>query len=329
MANNGIDNGRICTELVGASPAIEELKRVIGRFAAVDAPVLITGETGTGKELVANLLHQHSRRSGGPFVAVNCAALPDSLFQSELFGYEKGAFTGAERRNIGRIEAAEGGTLLLDEIGDLPLDNQVALLRFLEEGSFERLGSCQSIRSNVRIVAATHSDLQSACRSGRFREDLYYRLSALRIHTPALREREQDVLALAHCFIGKFARKYDVAARDLGERATQALLEHGWPGNVRELKNRVLQALVMGNETAISDSDLGLSIDGKPASRAECAAGQLQSLRSCRKHAEREAITQALKASGGNVQAAASRLSVSRAQLYRLIKDHHLDHLSA
>lgn len=322
-------NGGSCTDLVGTSPAITALQRVIRRFAAVDAPVLITGETGTGKELVANLLHQLSRRSAGPFVAVNCAALPDALFQSEVFGYERGAFTGAERRNIGRIEAAESGTLLLDEIGDLPLDNQIALLRFLEEGSFERLGSCQPVRADVRIVAATHSDLEAACRAGHFREDLYYRLGALRIHTPPLRERGADVLVLARCFIARFAQQYEVAGRGFDEGAVQAMLEHGWPGNVRELKNRVLQALVMGDGSAISHSDLGLSLAGKSSEAGSQQAGDIPSLRSCRKHAEREAITQALKAAGGNVQTAAAHLRVSRAQLYRLIKNHDLDHLSA
>ncbi len=326
----GSHNGRSCTELVGSSLAITELQRVIRRFAAIDAPVLITGETGTGKEMIANLLHQHSRRSSGPFVAVNCAALPDSLFQSEVFGYEKGAFTGAERRNIGRIEAASSGTLLLDEIGDLPLDNQIALLRFLEEGSFERLGSCEPITADVRIIAATHTDLDSACRAGRFREDLYYRLGALRIHAPPLRERGDDVLALARCFIDRFARQYEVAVRELDERAVRALLEHQWPGNVRELRNRVLQALVMGDGSTISDRDLGLTLSaGAATSNGSAALREVASLRACRKHAEREAITQALKAAGGNVQTAAAHLKVSRAQLYRLIKNHHLDHLSA
>jgi two-component system, NtrC family, response regulator HydG len=323
-----VHNGRSCTELVGSSPAIIQLQRVIRRFAAVDAPVLITGETGTGKELVANLLHQQSRRASGPFVAVNCAALPDSLFQSEVFGYERGAFTGAERRNIGRIEAAEGGTLLLDEIGDLPLDNQIALLRFLEEGSFERLGSCHTVRADVRIIAATHSDLETACRAGRFREDLFYRLGALRIHTPPLRERGDDVLSLARCFIDRFARQYEVEVRQLDERARRALLEHSWPGNVRELKNRVLQALVMGDGSTISDTDLGLTLGATPDESDFLHSREVPTLRSSRKHAEREAITRALQASGGNVQTAAAQLRVSRAQLYRLIKNHHLDHLS-
>ncbi len=318
--------GRTCPELIGTSPAIVKLRKVIERVASIDAPVLITGETGTGKELVANLLHHYSRRSAGPFIAVNCAALPDSLFQSEVFGYERGAFTGADRRNIGRIESAEGGTLLLDEIGDLPLDNQVTLLRFLEEGSFERLGSCKPIRADVRIVAATHADLESACRFGLFRNDLYYRLSALRIHTPALRERGEDVVALARCFISRFAGQYEVDARSLDDSAVSALNQHAWPGNVRELKNRVLQALVMGNGRSISGSDLGFSMQGETCTSAP-EPGPVQSLRLCRKSAERKAIERALQAAGGNVNLAATQLEVSRAQLYRLIKDHHLDHL--
>ncbi len=318
--------GQGCPELIGTSPTIVQLRKVIERVASIDAPVLITGETGTGKELIANLLHHYSRRCSGPFVAVNCAALPDSLFQSEVFGYERGAFTGADRRNIGRIESAEGGTLLLDEIGDLPLENQVTLLRFLEEGSFERLGSCRPIRADVRIVAATHADLESACRGGRFRDDLYYRLSALRIYTPALRERGDDVIALARCFITRFARQYEVKARSLDDSAISALNQHTWPGNVRELKNRILQALVMGNGRSLSAADLGfLSQSGVCVPTPE--PDPVQSLRRCRKNAEREAIMRALKAVDGNVNLAARQLEVSRAQLYRLIKDHHLDHL--
>jgi DNA-binding NtrC family response regulator len=318
--------GRKCPELIGNSPVIVQLRKVIERVAAIDAPVLITGETGTGKELVANLLHHHSRRSDGPFIAVNCAALPDSLFQSEVFGYERGAFTGADRRNIGRIESAEGGTLLLDEIGDLPLENQVTLLRFLEEGSFERLGSCRPIRADVRIVAATHADLESACRTGQFRDDLYYRLSALRICTPALRERGNDVVTLARCFVTSFALQYEVEVRSFDDSAVSALTRHTWPGNVRELKNRILQALVMGNGRSISGADLGFFMQDETCTPAP-EPDSIQSLRLCRKSAEREAIERALHSVGGNINLAARQLEVSRAQLYRLIKNHHLDHL--
>jgi two-component system, NtrC family, response regulator HydG len=325
----GNDNGHSSAELVGSSQAIIELQRVIRRFSVIDAPVLITGETGTGKGMIASLLHQHSRRSGGPFVAVNCAALPDSLFQSEVFGYEKDAFIGAERRNIGRIEAAEGGSLLLDEINDLPLDNQIALLRFLEEGSFERLGSYQPIEADVRLIAATHTDLGSACRAGHFREDLFYRLGALRIHAPPLRERSDDVLSLARCFIDRFASQYEVTVRELDDDAERALLEYHWPGNIRELKNRVLQALVMGDGPTISNQDLGLTLSARTTGNGSSEPRELTSLRACRKHAEREAIRQALKAAGGSVQTAAAHLRVSRAQLYRLIKNHHLNHLSS
>lgn len=322
----GSYNGRSCVELVGSSPAIIGLQRVIRRFAAIDAPVLIVGESGSGKEMVANLLHQHSRRLGGPFVTVNCAALPDTLFQSEVFGYERGAVTGAEHRNVGRILAAEGGTLLIDEVGDLSLDNQTALLHFLEEGSFERLGSCQPIKADVRIVAATHADLESACRVGHFREDLFYRLGALRIQVPPLRKRGDDVLALARRFINQFARQYEVVVRDLDERAVRALLAHAWPGNVRELKNRVLQALAMSEGATISDQDLGLVVSEQTTGNGSQDLREVPSLRACRKRAEREAIMQALQAAGGNVQSAAAHLRVSRAQLYRLIKNHQLDH---
>jgi two-component system, NtrC family, response regulator HydG len=307
--------------LLGESPAIVELRKRIERVARVDAPVLITGETGTGKELVAKLLHRRSARAQGPFVAVNCAALPEGLFQAELFGYEKGAFTGAWKRTAGRVESAQGGTLFLDEIGDLRLDNQVALLRFLQEGIFERLGSHEPISADVRIIAATHENLEKACREGRFREDLYYRLNTLSIHTAPLRERGEDVIMLAEHFMRELAERHGLNGHALSLDARIHLAGHCWPGNVRELRNRVLQALALCENRLVSAADLGLEKNGSLA----CLGAASGSLKASRRQAERTAIEQALVEAGGNVERAADRLEVSRAQLYRLIKLHHLE----
>lgn len=307
--------------LLGESAPVLELRKRIERVARVDAPVLITGETGTGKELVAQLLHRQSSRAEGPFVAVNCAALPEGLFQAELFGYEKGAFTGAWKRTAGRVESAQGGTLFLDEIGDLRLDNQVALLRFLQEGVFERLGSHESISADVRIMAATHEDLEKACREGRFRDDLYYRLNTLNVHTAPLRERGQDVIILAEHFMQELARRHGLNGHALSLDARIHLAAHSWPGNVRELRNRVLQALAMCENRLISAADLGL----QHAVSSLCLEATGGSLRESRRSAERAAIERALLESDGNVERAADRLDVSRAQLYRLIKLHHLE----
>ena len=303
--------------MVGASPAVQRLKKAIAKMARADLPVLITGETGTGKELIARRLHERSSRAQGPFVAVNCPAVPPDLFQAELFGYEKGAFTGAERRNTGRIDAAQGGTLLLDEIGDLPQDVQAVLLRFLQEGSFERLGSVQPITADVRILAATHIDLSAAVATGRFREDLFYRLNALHIHSPPLRDRGPDKLLLAEHFLVECNRQLGLSKHQLSEDARQRILEHDWPGNVREVRNRILQALVLCEGHQITAAGLELADNGETTSDCNDCPGTLVDYRHA---AEREAIECALRATGGCVPAAAERLAISRAQLYRLIK---------
>jgi len=299
-------------EMVGASPAMQSLFANLRKVAGVNAPVLITGESGTGKELSALAIHERSNRASGPFVAVNCGALPPTLIQSELFGYEKGAFTGASQRKIGRIEAAAGGTIFLDEIGDLPLDMQVNLLRFLQEKTIERVGSTTNVSVDARVIAATHVDLDAAAREGRFREDLYYRLNVLDIRMPALRERQGDIELLARFFFKKFAADKRHNVQGFTQEALRGMNEHEWPGNVREMINRIRRALVMCENRLITAADLGLEsgVQGR----------QIRSLDEVRTAAEREAIQNALQHTHHNVSRAANELGVSRVTLYRLME---------
>jgi two-component system nitrogen regulation response regulator GlnG len=231
--------------LVGQSPAMQEVYRQIGLFAPQQINVLITGESGTGKELVARAIVEHSPRSDKPFMAINCAAVPDTLLESELFGHEKGAFTGADRRRIGRFEQCDGGTLLLDEIGDLPPATQGKLLRVLQDRSFQRVGGNETITADVRIVAATHQPLEQMIAERRFRQDLYYRLKVATIHLPALREREVDAVLLAHYFADHIGRQMGSQVRSFDPEAVAALLAYPWPGNVRELENVIRSSLAM------------------------------------------------------------------------------------
>lgn len=251
--------------LVGASPAIERVRKEIRQFAASDAAVLITGETGTGKELAAHAVHLQSPCADGPFVAVNCAGLPPTLVSSELFGHEKGAFTGAHQRKIGRIEAARGGTVFLDEIGDFPFEIQAHLLRFLQERTIERVGACHPVAVDVRVVAATNKDLAAEVREGRFREDLYFRLHVLRLHLPPLRERGDDVELLSQHFLALFSA--DRRSGRYSAPAMDALRGHDWPGNVRELMGRVRRAAITCEGAEIRPSDLGF-IGGERRRRA-------------------------------------------------------------
>lgn len=303
-------------ELVGSSCAMLDLFRSIRKVASVEPPVLITGESGTGKELVARAIHERSQRSSGPFVAVNCAALPATLIHSELFGHEKGAFTGANRRVIGHVEAADGGTILLDEIGDLPGDLQVNLLRFLQEGTLRRLGQREEVQVDVRVLAATHVDLERAVNEQRFREDLYFRLNVLRVHIPALRERGADIELLARFFYKQFARDKNPQVKGFSPQAINSLLQHHWPGNVRELINRVRRAMVMGEGRLISASDLGLTED--PVIRP------ISTLAEVRQRAERDLLERTLSHTAYNLSQAAQILDISRPALYRLMSKHEL-----
>lgn len=303
--------------IVGRSAVMRETLSRLRKFAPVDLPVLITGETGTGKEGAAQALHRLSARGGGPFVAINCGALPLNLVQSELFGHERGAFTGATARRVGHIEAANGGTVFLDEIGDLPLDAQTSLLRFLQEGTIERVGSSQSIRSDVRVVAATHVDLEQAVAAGRFREDLYYRLNVLRLNMPPLRDRGEDIELLAQHFLERFAEQNDCRAGGFSASARAAMRAFGWPGNVRELINRVQRAAVVAETSDVTAVDLDLAVPGLPRAGGEA-------LGVARGAAEREAIVTCLRESRFNISECARRLRISRVTMYRLCKKHRL-----
>ncbi|MEH6814338.1 MAG: sigma-54 dependent transcriptional regulator [Motiliproteus sp.] len=306
-------------QMVGASPIMLKTFRQIRKIASVDAPVLITGESGTGKELVARAIHQRSSLSSGPFVAINCGALPDTLIQAELFGYEKGAFTGANKRKTGRIEAANGGTLFLDEIGDLPLDLQVNLLRFLQEKTIERLGGNESLIINVRIIAATHNDLEQAVQDGSFREDLFYRLNVLSLQVPRLAEREGDIELLARFFFQKFRNESNPKVKGFTQRALAALNSHNWPGNIREMINCIRRALVMSDNHLITPKDLGLENSVMTAE-----AEMLPTLEDVRYEAEKSAIKDSISHAHNNISQAARQLEVSRVTLYRLMEKHHI-----
>lgn len=300
-------------EIVGSSPAMLKLFDRLKRFAKADAPVLVTGESGTGKELVASALHTHSARKRGPFVALNCAAIPAELIGSELFGHEQGAFTDATSTRIGRIEQAQGGTLFLDEIGDLPLEAQTYLLRALQEGVIERLGSTVPITVDVRIVAATHVDLNRAVQEGRFRLDLLHRLKVLELAMPRLRDRGEDVRALAEHFLERFRTETSRTLRGFSAEAMDAMLMHDWPGNVREMANRIRQACVMGEGRWISAADLKLSAQ---------VSGPLLPLDQIRDQAEVAAIRNAFLATERSMSRTAQALGISRMTLYRLIQKH-------
>lgn len=304
--------------IVGAnSPVMQAAVSTLRKYAPVDLPVLITGETGTGKELAACALHGWSARSHAPFVAINCGALPSNLVQSELFGHERGAFTGATTRRIGHIESAAGGTVFLDEIGDLPLDAQTSLLRFLQEGTIERVGSSQSLRMDVRVLAATHVDLEKAVAAGRFRPDLYYRLNVLRLLMPPLRERGCDIEPLAAHFLDKFREQHKTRARTFSSAARRAMREFSWPGNVRELVNRVQRAAVVAEDVLIGVADLDLP-DQTAAATTRPGLGHARVI------AERAAIIACLRESRFNISECARRLRISRVTVYRLCKKHRL-----
>jgi two-component system nitrogen regulation response regulator GlnG len=233
--------------IVGACPAMREVYKAIGRVAAQDIPVLITGESGTGKELVARAIYQHSQRSRSPFLALNCAAIPEPLLESELFGHEKGSFTGADRKRIGRFEQCNGGTLFLDEIGDMPLALQAKMLRVLQEQSFERVGGSETVTTNVRIISATHRDLKAHAAEGKFRPDLYYRLGVFTVHLPPLRERGEDLLVLVQHFLRRFNKQFSRDIREVSPESIDLLRAYSWPGNLRELQSVLKQALLRAN----------------------------------------------------------------------------------
>ncbi len=302
--------------MVGKTPQMQQLFSQLYKVARTDASVLITGPSGTGKELAALSIHRQSARKNAPFIAVNCGAIAPQLFQSELFGYEKGAFTGAGQRKIGRIEAAQGGTLFLDEIGDMPFDMQVNLLRFLQEKTIERVGSTDTLEIDVRVIAATHIDLAKAVKEGRFREDLYYRINVVCISMPQLADRGPDIEDIAKYYFTKFASIHNRSLRGFSKAAMNAMLSHNWPGNVRELVNRVQRATVMAEGRFIQPEDLGFERDSDHT--------QLMSLEDARAAAERTIIRRALSQSRNQISRAALLLGVSRVTLYRLIEKYNI-----
>jgi len=290
--------------------------RTIEKVAASNASVLLLGESGTGKEVLAQGLHQASKR-GGRFVAINCASIPENLLESELFGYERGAFTGAVKTTVGRIETANGGTLMLDEIGDLPYALQSKLLRFLQERKIERIGGRQEIAVDVRVVCATHQDLKTLIDEKRFREDLYYRVAEIAIQVPRLAARKGDAALLAHAFLRRFAAEHRRGTLHFTEEALRAIDAHPWPGNVRELMSAVRRGVIMAEGNRLGSQDLGLP-PTQPEGAAEAAEASLD-LRSVREKAEREAVVGALARTGGNIVKASELLGVSRPTLYDLM----------
>ncbi|MGI9504700.1 MAG: PEP-CTERM-box response regulator transcription factor [Geminicoccaceae bacterium] len=314
-------------DLIGESTPMLELYDQLERIADSQTSILLTGESGTGKELVARTIHQKSSRAEKPFVAINCAAIPDALLESELFGYEKGAFTGATHQVKGKIETADRGTLFLDEIGDMPFNLQAKLLRFVEERRIERLGGRQPIDVDVRIVSATHQPLMTRVAEEQFRQDLLYRLAGLTIEIPALRARGDDALLLAQHFVETFAAEHGRPSARLAEDAKRVIMAHGWPGNIRELANLIQRAVILAEGRIIKASDLKL--DTSPGRSGYAVAGpalqpqaEFISLRDARDQAERQAVDAAVKKSEGNLSTAAKLLGISRPTLYSLLRRH-------
>ena len=310
------DDSLVLGSMITAAPEMLKVARTIERVANTGVSVMLLGASGTGKELLARGVHAASRRAGGAFVAINCAAIPENLLEAELFGYEKGAFTGAIKTMEGKIELAQGGTLFLDEVGDIPLPLQVKLLRFLQERVIERIGGRKQIPVDTRIVCATHQDLQAMIAAGSFREDLFYRLAEIVVRIPSLAERPGDAALLAKHFLHRFAREMNPQVKGLAPSALAAIDAWGWPGNVRELENRMKRAVIMadGKLVGAEDLDLGGAGDG----------GLAVNLKAAREAADRRAIRQALARADGNISSAAKLLGISRPTLYDLLKQYGL-----
>ena len=304
-------------DLLPASNKMQEVCSIIERISPTAVSVLLLGASGTGKELLARALHELSERKNNPFVAINCGAIPENLIESELFGFEKGAFTGAVKQVKGKIELAEGGTLFLDEIGDLPLPLQVKLLRFLQERVIERIGGRKEIAVDVRVVSATHQHLEDHIVDGRFREDLFYRLSEIVVNIPPLKDREGDALLLAHNFLNKYAAEFDKRAKSFDREAARAIAAYDWPGNVRELENRIKRAVIMSDTKKILLEDMEIDYNDDHV--------ETLNLKEIREKNDKTAMIKALSLSNGNVSETARLLGISRPTFYGLIKQYNLN----
>ncbi|WP_206074768.1 PEP-CTERM-box response regulator transcription factor [Marinobacter litoralis] len=313
------NNGTHIKGIVASSPEMLTICRTVEKVAPTDVTTLITGETGTGKELLAQALHDHSQRADKPFAAINCAAIPENLLESELFGFEKGSFTGATQSKKGKIESANGGTLFLDEIGDMPMPLQAKLLRFLQERVVDRVGSVKPIPVDVRVVCATHRNVQDLIAEGAFREDLYYRISEITLDVPALRDREGDAIVIAQSLLMSLGKQMDRPNLSFSEDAALAISAYAWPGNVREMINKVKRAIIMADDKRITAEDLLL-----PYEQA-CDSDYQLNLRQVREHAERKAILQALSSCGHNMAQASRLLGITRPTLYNLTDKYRIE----
>ena len=315
--------------IFGQCPQMEEIFSTIRKVGSIDVPVLILGESGTGKELVARAIHENSLRKNGPFIPINCGAIPENLLEAELFGHEKGSFTGAQARVQGKVEYANGGTLFLDEIGDMPLLLQVKLLRFLQEKVIQRVGGREDIEVDARIVAATNIDIAEAIKTGDFREDLYYRIGVVTANLPLLKDRGDDIALLANLFMRRYAHEFKRRVKCFSVAALRAMNSYSWPGNIRELENRVKRAVIMTESLTIEPVDLGFNSVPESDEHPVDAAGQNvnvsgMKLKEARSMVEKQLVTEAMADAEGNVLKAAEALGVSRPTLYDLMKKHGL-----
>ncbi|KGJ95970.1 PEP-CTERM-box response regulator transcription factor [Thalassotalea sp. ND16A] len=315
----GVDSG-----IIGASDAMDKLRTLIKRIAPTEITTLLLGESGTGKEVVANAIHQQSNRTKKPFIAINCASIPETLLESELFGFEKGAYTGAHKTTKGKIEMAQGGTLFLDEIGDMPFNLQAKLLRFLQERVIERIGGRQEISVDVRVVCATNQNLLEMVEQKAFREDLYYRICEMILPILPLRDREYDMVILAQYFLLQYGKDYNVSVKGFSDSAVSALKAYKWPGNIRELQNKVKSAVIMASGSLIDDVDLGLVW-----AQSQQAENLDFNLRVIRENAETRAIEKAYAIAEGNMSKTAELLGITRPTLYNLVDKHGLQSIHA